>query len=268
MDVRQLRYALALAEHQHFGRAAAAVGIAQPPLSKAIAQLEGEVGARLFDRTRQGVFPTAAGDALLARARRIDQELTAAALDAQRAAREKPAACASVSSAPRCCRCCRRCCADSGPTTGGAATAAGDGDVESSRALVAGELDVIICRGAPRGRGVQQLVSVAVSRDYLIGVVSTSHPFAGQQRMSLDQLRRQPLVIARPEMNRPSSRRCATCFRTEVHGPASPTQVTRRPSWGWRRAGSASVWARRTCALPHARIPGWSIFVRRSPCPA
>ena len=87
VDVRQLRYALALAEHQHFGRAAAAVGIAQPPLSKAIAQLEREVGVRLFDRTRQGVFPTAAGEALLARARRIDQELTAAALDAQRAAR-------------------------------------------------------------------------------------------------------------------------------------------------------------------------------------
>ena len=71
--------------------------------------------------------------------------------------------------------------------------------VESSRALVAGELDVIICAGAPRGRGVQQLVSVGVSRDYLIGVVSTSHPFAGQQRISLDQLRRQPLVIALPE---------------------------------------------------------------------
>jgi len=117
MDVRQLRYALALAEHQHFGRAAAAVGIAQPPLSKAIAQLEGEVGFRLFDRTREGVFPTAAGEALLARARRIDQELTAAAVDAQRAAREKPAACASGSSAPRCCRCSRRCCADSGPNT-------------------------------------------------------------------------------------------------------------------------------------------------------
>jgi len=87
MDIRQLRYALALAEHRHFGRAAAAVGIAQPPLSKAIAQLEAEIGVKLFDRTRRGVFPTAAGDALLVRARRIDQELTATALDAQRAAR-------------------------------------------------------------------------------------------------------------------------------------------------------------------------------------
>ena len=200
MDIRQLRYALALAEHQHFGRAAAAVGIAQPPLSKAIAQLEGEVGVKLFDRTRQGVFPTAAGDALLARARRIDQELTAAALDAQRAARGETGSLrigfnnsALLSMLPPVLRRFRvehpevRLQLEEMVT------------VESSRAVVAGELDVIICRGAPRGREVQQLVSVEVSRDYAIGVVSTSHPFAGQQRITLDQLRRQPLVVALPE---------------------------------------------------------------------
>jgi DNA-binding transcriptional LysR family regulator len=39
---------------------------------------------------------------------------------------------------------------------------------------------------------------VAVSRDYTIGVVNTSHPFAGQQRITLDQLQRQPLVVAVP----------------------------------------------------------------------
>ena len=200
MDVRQLRYALALAEHQHFGRAAAAVGIAQPPLSKAIAQLEGEVGARLFDRTRQGVFPTAAGEALLARARRIDQELTAAAHDAQRAARGETGSLrigfissALLSMLPPVLRRFRAERPEVRLQLQEMVT------VESSRALVAGELDVIICRGTPRGRGVQQLVSVAVSSDYIIGVVSTSHPFAGQQRISLDQLRSQPLVIARPE---------------------------------------------------------------------
>jgi DNA-binding transcriptional LysR family regulator len=200
MDVRQLRYALALAEHQHFGRAAAAVGIAQPPLSKAIAQLEGEVGARLFDRTRQGVFPTAAGEALLARARRIDQELTAATVDAQRAARGETGSLrigfissALLSLLPPVLRRFRAEHPEVRLQLQEMVT------VESSRALVAGELDVIICRGAPRGRGVQQLVSVEVSRDYLIGVVSTSHPFAGQQRISLDQLRRQPLVIAPPQ---------------------------------------------------------------------
>ena len=200
MDVRQLRYALALAEHQHFGRAAAAVGIAQPPLSKAIAQLESEVGAKLFDRTRQGVFPTAAGEALLARARRIDQELSAAAVDAQRAARGETGRLrigfnnsALLSMLPPVLRRFRV----EHPEV--RLQLEEMVSVESSRALVAGELDVIICRGAPRGRGVQQLISVAVSRDYLIGIVSSSHPFAGQQRISLDQLQRQPLVVALPE---------------------------------------------------------------------
>jgi DNA-binding transcriptional LysR family regulator len=191
---------MALAEHQHFGRAAAAVGIAQPPLSKAIAQLENEVGAKLFDRTRQGVFPTAAGDALLARARRIDQELTAAAHDAQRAARGEIGSLrigfigsALLSMLPAVLRSFRVDHPEVRLQLEEMST------VESSRALVAGELDVIICRGAPRGRGVQRLFSVAVSRDYVIGVVSSSHPFAGQQRISLDQLRRQPLVVVPPE---------------------------------------------------------------------
>lgn len=87
MEARHLRYAVALAEHAHFGRAATALGIAQPPLSKQIAALEREVGARLFDRTRRGVFPTAAGAAFLVRARAALAEIGAASVDAARAAR-------------------------------------------------------------------------------------------------------------------------------------------------------------------------------------
>ncbi|MFD8838412.1 LysR family transcriptional regulator [Streptomyces griseofuscus] len=84
---RHLRYAVALAAHEHLRRSAGALGIARPPLSKQIADLEREVGARLFDRTRQGVFPTAAGEAFLARARRALDEVAAATVDAGRAAR-------------------------------------------------------------------------------------------------------------------------------------------------------------------------------------
>ncbi|GFE18684.1 hypothetical protein Sgleb_67310 [Streptomyces glebosus] len=87
MEARHLRYALAVAEHQHFGRAAAALGIAQPPLSRQIADLEREVGERLFDRTPGGVFPTAAGTAFLTPARRALCEMSAAAVEAGRAAR-------------------------------------------------------------------------------------------------------------------------------------------------------------------------------------
>ncbi|MGH3098491.1 MAG: LysR family transcriptional regulator, partial [Streptosporangiales bacterium] len=79
MEARHLRYAIALAEQQHFGRAAKAIGIAQPPLSKQIAALESELGTRLFDRTPRGAFPTAAGEAFLARARRSLAEMAAAA---------------------------------------------------------------------------------------------------------------------------------------------------------------------------------------------
>ncbi|WP_455908082.1 LysR family transcriptional regulator [Streptomyces griseofuscus] len=78
---RHLRYAVALAAHEHLRRSAGALGIARPPLSKQTADLEREAGARLFDRTRQGVLPTAAGAAFLARARRALDEVAAATTD-------------------------------------------------------------------------------------------------------------------------------------------------------------------------------------------
>jgi DNA-binding transcriptional LysR family regulator len=71
MDVhlRDLRYFVAVAEELHFTRAAARLFVSQPALSKQIAQLERQVGARLLDRDRRGVSLTPAGEALLTRAR-------------------------------------------------------------------------------------------------------------------------------------------------------------------------------------------------------
>ncbi|MCP2163965.1 LysR family transcriptional regulator [Goodfellowiella coeruleoviolacea] len=87
MELRHLRYALTLAEHAHFGRAAAALGIAQPPLSQQIKNLETELGVRLFDRTGHGVHPTAAGRAFLRRAEEVLRNLDLAALEAASAGR-------------------------------------------------------------------------------------------------------------------------------------------------------------------------------------
>jgi DNA-binding transcriptional LysR family regulator len=67
MDLRSLRHALALGRHRHYGRAAAALYLSQPALSRSIAALERGLGVRLFERGRQGVRPTAFGELLLAR---------------------------------------------------------------------------------------------------------------------------------------------------------------------------------------------------------
>ncbi|MTE15084.1 LysR family transcriptional regulator [Nocardia aurantiaca] len=77
VDLRKLRYFVAVAEHLHFGRAAERLFIAQPVLSRQIRALEEELGARLFARDRRGTALTAAGEQLL-----IDAEPLLAAAEA------------------------------------------------------------------------------------------------------------------------------------------------------------------------------------------
>ena len=69
VELRHLRYFLSVAETLHFTRAAARLGIAQPPLSQQIRTLEQIIGHRLFDRTTRGVKLTLAGQLLAERAR-------------------------------------------------------------------------------------------------------------------------------------------------------------------------------------------------------
>ena len=65
VETRELRYFVAVAEESHVGRAAERLGMAQPPLSRAIAQLERRLGTELFTRTPRGMSLTSAGETLL-----------------------------------------------------------------------------------------------------------------------------------------------------------------------------------------------------------
>ncbi len=83
MELRQLRYLVALADERQFTRAAAREHIAQPALSQQIRRLEEEVGLALVERTTRRVAITDAGELLVARARRILAELDAAGFELQ-----------------------------------------------------------------------------------------------------------------------------------------------------------------------------------------
>jgi DNA-binding transcriptional LysR family regulator len=90
VELRQLRYFVAVAEELHFGRAAERLHMSQSPLSRAIRELECELGVVLFTRTTRRVELTPAGTALLERARRAIAEVDLAVEEA-RATAQAPA---------------------------------------------------------------------------------------------------------------------------------------------------------------------------------
>jgi len=73
-EIRDLHHLTSIDEFRHFGRAAKAVGLSQPALSKSLQRIERALGAKLFERSRGRVVPTQVGLEVLARARRMVEE--------------------------------------------------------------------------------------------------------------------------------------------------------------------------------------------------
>ena len=109
MELRHLRYFIAVAEERHITRAAVRLGMQQPPLSQQIKALENELGVSLLTRGARGVELTVAGQALLEDAYAILESVSRASARTQRSGRGQIGKLSiGFTTLPRCIRLCQR----------------------------------------------------------------------------------------------------------------------------------------------------------------
>jgi DNA-binding transcriptional LysR family regulator len=198
MELRHLRYFLAVAEELHFRRAAARLHISQPPLSQQIRALERELGVTLLERNRRRVALTAAGESFRDDARTILAAVERASERARNVARGSlgTLSIGFVGSAmfsttlPDILRAFR----------------AGHPDVElvlrelpttvQLQALVGGELDVGVIRGPVAESEIDpQLELMTIQRERLVAALPADHPLAARRRLRAEDLRGETFVI-------------------------------------------------------------------------
>ena len=198
MELRHLRYFVALADELHFGRAAERIGIEQSPFSRAIRELENDLGVRLFTRTSRRTQITRAGEIFLIEARRILRAVHSARQTAQALASDvKGKLRIGVSesiSQPRVARLLARCRTD-------------QPDVEfevSDRSLRRqatqlreGLLDIGL---TPSPISADGLRSEPLWTSTLAVLLPASHPMIGVAPISIAALLREPKVLCHPEL--------------------------------------------------------------------
>lgn len=194
MELRQLRYFIAVAEELHFRRAAARLHISQPPLSQQIARLEQELGCRLLSRTRRRVELTAAGEAFLRDARAMLDELDVAVATARRIEagqagllRVNFVGSALLSIVPGIIQRFRR----GRPNV--EIELRERSTLEQLRALSGGLVDVGLVR--PPIDTDDVLAAEVVMRERTVAAIPSGHPLARRARISLRSLAAEPLIL-------------------------------------------------------------------------
>jgi|HubBroStandDraft_3_1064219.scaffolds.fasta_scaffold181805_1 DNA-binding transcriptional LysR family regulator len=194
MELRQLRYFVAVAEELHFRRAAERLHISQPPLSQQIRSLEDELGFALLVRTRRRVQLTPAGEAFLRDARAILAELEGAVAAAQRIdagqtgrLRVGFVGSALLSIVPGTVERFR----SSRP--GVAIELRERSTVDQLRAVAAGVIDVGLVR--PPIEDEAGLRAETVLRERTVAALPVGHPLAALQRVPMRRLAAEPLVL-------------------------------------------------------------------------
>lgn|SRR5690606_9036513 len=195
VELRQLRYFLALAEHRHFGRAAEALHIAQPTLSQQIKALEDHLGTTLFERSRRHVILTPDGEALLPYA----QRMIALAADARRELQDRSRLLRG------------RIRLGATPTLGGHLlprllrrfhetfpgldlTITEDGSDRLGRQLDEGLLDLALMVEEP---GAPHRAFDFLLEERILVAIPTAHPLAGERSVAIHQLRDESFILCR-----------------------------------------------------------------------
>jgi DNA-binding transcriptional LysR family regulator len=193
MELRQLRYFVAVAEELHFGRAAERQHIVQSALSQQIGRLERDVGVRLLDRDTHHVALTPAGTAFLAEARHLLAGVERASMMARRAAREPKAL--RVGTTP--------CYQLAGPMIDLVQIEHPYLTVHQIEATVAQQLEMLAVGELDVAVGYTVVAPVGVAsclfqRDPMGVVLGERHPLAGAAAVAVRQLESESLLFGRP----------------------------------------------------------------------
>ncbi|MEU6745357.1 LysR substrate-binding domain-containing protein [Spirillospora sp. NPDC046719] len=249
MELRQVRYFVAVAEELHFGRAAERLHIVQPTVSQQIRRLEREFGLDLFDRTTRNVTLTAAGGAFLPHAHAILRSVFSAT-DAMAALRAEQESTLRLGT---------------NVGLGGRLDALLTALTERAPRLMVelvsaapasrlqqvrdGDLDAAFIRGADHGPGLELL---SLWSDALVVALPARHPLAAQEEVALADLADLPLRIvprdANPHLVDTVVGACRAAGFEPIMGPAFTTDqdtlaaiASGRPSWTVYYAAQAEI---------------------------